>query len=398
LEQSGAYIEETECGLQGYMRLYRTQGLQLLKEHGEFPPDHPDPVATTWSLSFKNVEQANPAAAELLRFCAFLAPDAIPEELFTQSAAKLGPILEPVAYILSNLNTAIRELLKYSLIHRDSETNTLSIHRLVQEVLKDQMDEETQHQWAERVVRTIKNVFPNPTYTNWDVRRKYLLHAQMCRDLIEQYNLLFTEAAGLLNRVGLYLWQLGEYDQVESLHQRALEINENVLGSEDSGTATSLVHLGFFYERQGKYEEAEPLYQRARAICECVLGPDHPDTAQSLNNLAKLYYNQRKYEEAELLFQRALSIRERVLGPDHPDTAKSLHWLGFIYTGQSKYEQAEPFDQRALQVYEKVLPPDHPYLAGALQNYANLLRQMNRSTEAALLEERARAIRAKRST
>src|SRR6266700_2397108 len=189
LEQAGAYIEETECGLQGYLRLYRVQGVRLLKEHGEFAPDHPEPVATTWSLSFKNVEQANPAAAELLRFCAFLAPDAIPEELFTESAAELGPTLEPVASDPSRLNKAIRELLKYSLVHRDPETNTLSIHRLVQEVLKDQMPEETQRLWAERAVRAVSSAFPNPEYRNWDVCRKYLLQAQVCSALIEQYDL-----------------------------------------------------------------------------------------------------------------------------------------------------------------------------------------------------------------
>src|SRR6266581_9706779 len=175
LEQAGAYIEETECGLQGYLRLYREQGVRLLKEHGEFAPDHPEPVATTWSLAFKNVEQANPAAAELLRFCAFLAPDTIPEELFSESAADLGPTLEPVASDISSLNAAIRELLKYSLVHRDSETNTLSIHRLVQEVLKDQIGEVAQRLWAERAVRAVLGVFPHPDYSNWDDCRRYLL-------------------------------------------------------------------------------------------------------------------------------------------------------------------------------------------------------------------------------
>jgi tetratricopeptide (TPR) repeat protein len=355
LDQAGAYLEETECGLRGYLRLYRDQGVKLLIDRGVLETDHPDPVATTWSLSFKNVEQANPAAAELLRFCAFLAPDAIPEELFTESAAGLGPILEPVASNPSSLNAAIRELLKYSLIHRDPETSTLSIHRLVQEVLKHQMDEESQRQWAERAVRAIYNVFRNPGYSNWDICRQYLLHAQNCSDLIDQYNLLFTEAAILLNNLGYYLWQRGEYEQVESLHKRALSIKEHVLGSEDSGTATSLAHLGFFYQAQGRYEEAKPLYQRSLSIYEKVLGPDHPDTASSLNDLALLYKNQGKYEEAEPLYQRALAI------------------------------------------FEKILPPDHPYIAGILENYSYLLRKMNRSTEATLLEERAKEIRAKRS-
>jgi len=239
-------------------------------------------------------------------------------------------------------------------VHRDPETQTLSIHRLVQEVLKDQMGDETQRLWAERAV---KNVFPpNPEYTNWNICRQYLLHAQICSVFIEQYDLLFTEAADLLNSVGYYLWQRGEYEQVKSLHQRALAINENVLGSEDSGTATSLVHLGLFYKEQGKYDQAEPLYLRSLDIYEKVMGQDHPWTATSLNNLAALYSSQGNYEQAEPLYQRALAIRE------------------------------------------KVLPSNHPYIADTLEDYASLLRKLNRNEEAAPLEERAQAIRAKRST
>jgi tetratricopeptide (TPR) repeat protein len=398
LEQAGAYIEETGCGLQGYLRLFQAQGVQFLKEHGEFPPDHPDPVSTTWSLSFKNVEQANPAAAELLRFCAFLSPDAIPEELFSKSSAELGPILEPIASNPSGLNTALRELLKYSLVHRDHETNTLSIHRLVQEVLKDQMNGETQRIWAERVVRAVSSAFPDPEYTKWNICRQYLLHAQICSDLIEQYNLLFTEAAGLLHSVGYYLWQRGEYEQVESLHQRALDIREKVLGPEHADMGNSLAHLAFFYSEQGKYEQAEPLMQRALANRERVLGADHPNMATSLNNLAALYYDQGKYEEAEPLFQRALAITERVMGADHPATAQSLHWQAYIYGTQGKYEEAEPLYRRTLKIYEKVLPPDHPTIALTLNNYASMLRKINRMTEAELLEERAWAISSKRSS
>ena len=39
---------------------------------------------------------------------------------------------------------------------------------------------------------------------------------------------------------------------------------------------------------QGKLEEALPLYDRALAIDEKVLGPDHPDVAMDLNNKAAL--------------------------------------------------------------------------------------------------------------
>jgi hypothetical protein len=56
LDQAGAYIEETNCGLSAYLDLYRTHRTDLLRHRSDLPTDHPEPVSTTWSLSFKKVE------------------------------------------------------------------------------------------------------------------------------------------------------------------------------------------------------------------------------------------------------------------------------------------------------------------------------------------------------
>jgi hypothetical protein len=82
LDQAGAYIEETGCGIEGYIQRYQRQRTTHLKRRGKLVTDHPEPVATTWLLSFTKVEEVNRAAADLLRLCAFMHPDAIPEELF----------------------------------------------------------------------------------------------------------------------------------------------------------------------------------------------------------------------------------------------------------------------------------------------------------------------------
>ncbi len=44
---------------------------------------------------------------------------------------------------------------------------------------------------------------------------------------------------------------------------------------------------------------------------------------------------------------------------------------------------------------EKALGPDHPDVATSLENYADLLRKTGRGDEAAKMEARAKAIRAK---
>ncbi len=46
-------------------------------------------------------------------------------------------------------------------------------------------------------------------------------------------------------------------------------------------------------------------------------------------------------------------------------------------------------------VWEKALGPEPPDVATSLENYANLLRETGRGAEAAKMEARAKAIRAK---
>src|SRR5712691_12826118 len=132
LDQAGAYIEETQCSLADYLQLYRSQRADLLAARGGLVPDHPEPVATTWSLSFAQVQARSAAAADLLRVCAFLHPDAIPEEIISESAAALGPNLQAVAESPLAFNQAIGALLSYSLLKRQAEEHLLSMHRLVQ--------------------------------------------------------------------------------------------------------------------------------------------------------------------------------------------------------------------------------------------------------------------------
>jgi tetratricopeptide (TPR) repeat protein len=330
LDQAGAYIEETGSGLSDYLQLYNSRQAELLQRRGKLVTDHPDSVATTWSLAFEKVQQANPAPADLLRLCAFLDPDVIQEEIITKGAPELGSVLQPVAADPIKLNDAIGTLLSYSLVRRNPD-HTVSIHRLVQVVLKHSMNKSVQRRWAERAVRAVNQAFPEVAYENWLRCQDYIPQVLTCKALIEQWDMTFPEAAQILNDAGYYLYKRAQYEEAERLFQRALAIRERVLGSEHTDTAASLNNLAELYDDLGKYEEAEPLYQRALAIRERVQGTEHPDTAVSLNNLALLYHHQEENEQAEPLYQRALSIHEKAYGPDHPEVATDLNNLAELY-------------------------------------------------------------------
>jgi tetratricopeptide (TPR) repeat protein len=392
LDQAGAFIEEAPSSLAEYLDFYRSERSKLLAERGGLG-DHPS-VSVTFSLAFKKVAEASAAAADLVRLCAFLAPDAIPEEIFSEGAAELGENLAKVETPL-DFARVLKEAGRHSLIERNPQSKTLDIHRLVQAVVRDGMEKAEQQQWAERAVRAVGRAFPYIEFSSWPKCERALPHAQACAALVDEFVFEFAEAARLFNQAGVYLGERARYAEAEPLYQRALVIREKALGPDHPGVAQSLNNLAELYYAQGKYAEAEPLLQRALRTWEKALGPEHADVATSLNNLAALYDDQGKYAEAEPLYKRALRIWEKALGPEHADVATSLNNLAALYYAQGKYGEAEPLYQRALGIREKALGPEHPHVALSLFSLAVLYQAEGKYAEAEPLHQWALGIREK---
>lgn len=380
LDQAGAFIEEMSSSPGEYLELYRREGEKLRAERGTLNTDH-DPVNITFSLAFKQVEEASAAAADMIRACAFLAPDAIPEEVFTGGASQLGENLASVSGGVA-LVKVIGEAGRFSLIRRNAKTGTLDIHRLVQQVVKDEMTPDARRLWAERVVRALNEAYPLVEHKTWPLCGKLLPHAQEASRLIDEYGFEFNESVRVLNQAGCYCSDRAQYAEAESLLMQALAIREKTLGPEHADVATSLNNLAFLYYEQGNYTKAEPMYVRALSINEKVEGPDHTIVALSLNNLARLYDEQGRYEEAEPMYMRSLTIYENTHGPAHPDVAMSINNLALLYVNQKRYEEAEQLHTRSLAILKKSLGEQHPNVAFSLNNLAYLYKIQGRYEEA----------------
>lgn len=360
LDQAGAYIAENGCSLQHYIDLYQQYRPILLdRRNADNQPshrtgsDHPDSVLMTFWLSWDQIQQRNMLAGRALQFCAFLAPDQIPEQLVVSGIThteteRTGDRVTIFFFDALEVDEALGLLHRYSLIERTEQI--LSLHRLVQEVMQDVLSEEERHHWMERAVLEVEAVFPSGKYGTWSLCEFLLPHALTCAGWILVLRLKKGEGARLLSATGRYLQERAQYREAEPLYQQSLLIAEEQLGTSHPQTASSLNNLASLYCVQGRYGEAEPLYQRALLITEEQLGASHPGTATFLNNLAALYESQGRYEEAEPLYQRALLIAEEQLGASHPETATFLNNLAGLYESQGRYGEAEPLYQRAVTV------------------------------------------------
>lgn len=396
LDQAGAYIEETACSLSDYLDHYQNQHTTLLALRGGVNATHPHSVYTTFSLSFEKIEQANPASADLLRLCAFLYPDGIPEEILTEGACELGPTLQPVAQDPFKLNMAFAPLRKYSLLHRDPETRMLSIHRLVQMVLKDRMAKDEQHVWAERAVRGVNRTFPdvndNMHFSMWRRCQRCLPHAQVCIGHIEQWDMAFLEAGRILAQIGNYLNEYDQPDEAEAPMKKSLDILLPIWGPEHPEVAKTLYNLGEIRLFRGPYAQAEATLQQSLAIFEKVLGSSNSDVAMCLNDLGILYHIQGRFTQSELSYKRALDIGKQATEQEIP-TFIILNNFACLYLYQGKYALAEPMFIQALETYEQVVGQGHPRLAYVINNLARLYRDMGQYIRSERLFEQALSLR-----
>jgi len=402
LEQAAAYIATKNTTFVAYLSLYRKESLRLLEKNKPQVGGYKQTVATTWNISFDEVAKAEPAAADLLTLCAFLAPENIPDEIVvTAASGEIESIqaffgnLEDAEVNLARYNELLEPLMNYSLVAKDEEKATFSLHRLVQAVRKDSLSAPELLQWAETSVKTVRRAFPSAEFGTWATCERLITH---CQAVIAGYPAANSDRLSLANLcawTGYYFNSQGRSAEAEPLFEEALEIFRKALPEGHPDIATSLNNLALLYKSQGRSAEAEPLYDEALKICRKALPEGHPDIATSLNNLALLYKSQGRSAEAEPLYDEALKIWRKALPEGHPDIATSLNNLALLYKSQGRSAEAEPLYDEALKIRRKALPEGHPDIANSLNNLAELYRGQGRYGEAEPLYDEALAIRRK---
>ncbi|HLZ56719.1 MAG TPA: tetratricopeptide repeat protein [Ktedonosporobacter sp.] len=371
LDQIGAYIHASRCSLAYYQNLYTDQQRRpdLLKLRGKMPPGHPESVVTTLSVAFEKIQRLDPVAVEVLQVCAFLHPKAIPVEIITRGGDALGNGLSSLMKDPLLLDQTIDLLQTYSLVRRDAQENTLSIHRLVQTVLQDSLSEQERRRWAIRTTGALNLLFPEKEYGQWNICERLVPHIVVCTQLAETWERSEKHIATLLTKMATYLRHHTAYNEVEMLYKQALRIREHIFGVNHPPAIRPLTHLRVLSIEQDQEVEEGKIFQRVLSMWEQALGADHPEVMRTLNALAILHYRKEQYNQAMLFYRQTLHMGRQILGSDHPEVTIPLDGLGRL---QENYIKVESFYQRALRIWDHLLGPDHPQVAFALHHLTDL--------------------------
>ena len=419
LAQAAAYIESIHCTLENYIKRFKNEHDALWKR--EKPPAHYKEkytVATTWNLALEQIKTVE-GAKELMSICSFLAPEGIPISLLTDHADIFEEPLSSVLKSEIQLDDALGALLSYSLI--DKSYSHLSVHRLVQTVVRDGLGEE----WLRASVALMEKAFKfhmnkfetwRPSVPLAPHARQIIEHAEGLKeeDLVR---LCFSLASYHSNYIVLY-------NEAEILFKKTIKIGKETTGEEHIDYAKCLNDFALLLNSMGRYKEAEPLYRQAIKIAKVTIGEEHPDYANHLNNLANLlndmgHYKEAKplytqairiakitidekyssyviylsnfanllermghYDEAEPLYKQAIEIDKTTIGEAQPEHAKHLNNLALLLNRMGRNKEAEPLYRQAMEIIKTTVGEAHPEYAKQLNNFAGLLNDMKRYDEA----------------
>ncbi|QBD77678.1 helix-turn-helix domain-containing protein [Ktedonosporobacter rubrisoli] len=438
IEQAGAYIGAMHCSLENFLRLYHASPLKLLEGHVA-PSDHPLSVEGTFALAFEQLRQKKPDAAELLTLLCFLAPDELPEALFTDDLSALQPFLSSAPIDEFQWNALLHELLAYALVRHNRQHKTFTVHRLVQLVLKEHLSLEVRRSWLGLVVQFLHKAFAldreHANVEQWPWCEQLLPHVLAVIEQAEDLKYSSSVFASLQAKVATYYLQRARHLEAEAYYLKALSHLETLPTQNDEEFVLTLTGLGEACHKQGKYQEAEIRYQQALShidkhlpqeqrlqifpfhalaflyfdlarqdeaealylqaldICEQVAEPEHPHVLVLLIGLAALYGNMGRFHEARTLYQRLMHIHEH-MGTLRPlDELTLLNDLATFYIRQGKYQEAEPLLQQALDLGSLYLGPEHPEVSAILNNLGSLYRRQARYQEAEAFYLRALQLR-----
>jgi tetratricopeptide (TPR) repeat protein len=388
LNQAAAYVDATAADFASYLRLFRTQQKERLKDGRNLGRDERT-IDGTWELAIKMLEKLSPAAAQLMNVCAFLAPDDIPRDILQAGKQYLPEPLSQAVADESHWNDAMQALRRYSLAERSAEV--ISVHRLVQAVVRARLNQAAEKEWAVAAVSVVNDAFPfkEEDLQTWTPSARLLPHALASSAYGEQLQVAVEQRGRLLNNVGLYLRERAEFKAAKEALERSLAAGETAYGPNHSVVATRLSNLGLVLDGMGDYYGARAHHERALKIHEATLDPNDPRIAVIASNLGTVLRSLGDFSGARAHLERALRISEAAFGPDHPQVGTSLNNLGLVLEDSGDLERAQGYFERALKIAEATYGPDHPHVSIRLNNLGLLLLRLNDFSGGRALLERA---------
>ena len=397
LDQTAALRGAAGWPVDEYLRRYDERVAELA---------FPTPIRVAWGLAVDGLREADPAAAQLLELCAFLASAPVSWQLlWAARGLDLPPELTRTIRVERRLKAAMRLIGQYGLADLDPPGERLAVHPLVRGMLSQELSSEGHGAQLRAVRSMLAAADPGDpdAPTNWpryaeitphlvhsdvlggesEETRQLVINCVRClyargdydssRDLAAQAVARWTDSLGESDEQTLLasfhlansLRAVGRISDARTLNAQTLRIQREVIGGDDETTLATANSVGADLRMQGHFGQARQLDADNLVRYRRLFSESFPTALRCANNLAADLRLLGDFRGARTLDEQVLRHRQAVLVEGHPETMSSRGSLGYDLFGLGDYSGAAD----VLAGAGPGLDEDHPMML-LLRRYA----------------------------
>ncbi|KEF57530.1 uncharacterized protein A1O9_05447 [Exophiala aquamarina CBS 119918] len=233
-------------------------------------------VATSWPVSFHEIQKSDAAAIKLSLFLSCIKPKAIPQSILPSLTSEEAMV------------KAIGTLDGYVFLVRRGDTDIFDMHSLVHLATRIWIGRNALMPQAERdAIQHMAAIFPSVSYENWNQWRVYLPHA--LRLLRGKETVAMEESYDLYFDVGLCMREDGRIKEAVTCFEKCYHWRQDHLPSNDPAKLRPQRELASAYGMNGEIKEAVLLLEEVVKIQEETILKHHLDRLLSLHSPAVVY-------------------------------------------------------------------------------------------------------------
>ena len=309
-------------------------------------PDSSNAVATTWVLSMNQIQESDPAAADMLAFMSVIEPKTIPVSIIPSQDTN------------ERKTRAIGTLCLYAFVARRGTSDIYDMHRLVHIAACLWMQ---RHRNMAQVVKAatshLEALFPVPDFANRKLWRQYLPHVLRLLQRTEGTNLEDTHL--LCQDVALCMLEDGRHREAVEWMEKSVRWHEASRAEDDHGRPSSRYLLATAYTYGGQAPRAIKLLEERVVSAQETLAEDDRTRLASEYQLAAAYLSDRQISRAFELLMHIVAI-EKTLPEEDDGRLKSESALAMAYLDDGQIAEATKLLEHVVAVQRRTLVEDHP--------------------------------------
>jgi tetratricopeptide (TPR) repeat protein len=356
ITQAAAYLNQTMAPIQAYLQHLQGIGNNVARILGREFKDNTryrgsrNAVATTWLVSFDQIEKSDPLAVSLLSFISCIEPKAIPRSIL--------PMTD-----LEEQEWAIGTLCGYSFLVRRGDSDVFDMHSLVQLAMREWvMKQNRRHQVIEDAMHHLRDVLSSTSYAARDSWGYYLPHA--LRVLYENEKPETDDLYNLFSQVGDYLESQRRFKEAMKCYEEVCHYKQKHLSEQNASRLTSEQVLGSVYIENRQIKKAISILEHVVSVRKDISDETDPERLTSQHELARAYLDNSQIKDAIEILEHVVSRRKDTLEEKDDERLASEHALAMAYIDCGRNEDAIGIIEHVVAVTAETMDmTDHERLA-----------------------------------